>query len=199
MPKGFAKSDNLLAQLREGDEFSRGNQLKLVWLLSIPVILAQVTSIIMQYIDASMVGSLGAGKYELTRKLARMAVLLGVIIMAIAGAAMFFAAPFMMSVLTPDTDIRDLGTQVLRIEVFAEPMYAASIVVSGALRGVGDTMVPSIMNFASIWFVRLPLAILLSGRLGLRGVWIAMCAELCFRGGIFLIRLYREHWLPVEK
>lgn len=142
--------------------------------------------------------SLGAGRYELTRKFARMAVLLGVIIMAVTGAAMFFAAPLMMSVLTPDMDIRDLGTQVLRIEVFAEPMYAASIVVSGALRGAGDTMIPSIMNFASIWFVRLPLAILLSGRLGLRGVWIAMCIELCFRGVIFLIRLYKERWLPAE-
>jgi len=139
--------------------------------------------------------SIGAGRYDLTRRFAQMAVWMGIAIMALTGAAMFFGAPFMMSLLTPDMEIRRLGAEVLRIEVFAEPMYAASIVVSGALRGAGDTMIPSMMNFASIWFVRLPLAILLSGKYGLRGVWVAMCLELCFRGIIFLFRLYREKWL----
>lgn len=143
--------------------------------------------------------SLGAGRYELTRRFAKMAVWMGMVIMALTGAAMFFGAPFMMSLLSPDMEIRRLGAEVLRIEVFAEPMYAASIVVSGALRGAGDTMIPSMMNFASIWFVRLPFAILLSGKYGLRGVWIAMCLELCFRGSIFLIRLYREKWLSAAK
>ncbi len=146
--------------------------------------------------------SIGAGRYELSRRFARMAVWLGIGVMAATGAAMFFAAPFMMSLLSPDPEIQRLGVEVLRIEVFAEPMYAASIVVSGALRGAGDTLIPSMMNFASLWFVRLPLAIFLSARMGLRGAWIAMCLELCFRGGIFLIRLYREKWISgmsVEK
>ena len=35
----------------------------------------------------------------------------------------------------------------------------------------------------------------LAPKFGLQGVWIAMCAELCFRGIIFLIRLYRKKWL----
>lgn len=143
--------------------------------------------------------SLGAGRYDLTRRFAKMAVWMGVAIMALTGAAMFFGAPFMMALLTPDMEIRRLGAEVLRIEVFAEPLYAASIVVSGALRGAGDTMIPSMMNFASIWFVRLPLAIWLSGKYGLHGVWIAMCLELCFRGTIMLTRLYRERWLEKAK
>jgi len=36
---------------------------------------------------------------------------------------------------------------------------------------------------------------LLAPTLGLKGVWIAMCIELCFRGMIFLVRLMREKWL----
>lgn len=52
------------------------------------------------------------------------------------------------------------------------------------------------MNFGSIWAVRLPLAWLLSQTMGLKGVWIAMCAELIFRGTIFLIRLLRNRWIP---
>ncbi|MDO4285644.1 MAG: MATE family efflux transporter [Eubacteriales bacterium] len=139
--------------------------------------------------------SLGAGRRELVRRFSRLTVAIGMAVMAATGAVMFFAAPWMLALLTPDPEIQELGVRVLRIEAFAEPLFAASIVVSGALRGAGDTLIPSLMNFFSLWFVRLPLAILLSARLGLTGVWIAMCAELCFRGVIFLIRLYRERWL----
>lgn len=148
--------------------------------------------------DAAMtlVGqSTGAGRRELTRKFARMSAWLGMSVMAATGAVMYLCAPGMMAILTPDLEVQMLGVRVLRLEAFAEPMYAASIVASGALRGAGDTFIPSMMNFASIWVVRLPLAILLAGRMGLMGVWIAMCIELCFRGAIFLIRLYRERWM----
>lgn len=104
-------------------------------------------------------------------------------------------APAMMGIMTPDMAVQELGAGILRIEAFAEPMYAASIVVYGVFVGVGDTLVPSIMNLASIWAVRLTMAAALAPKFGLQGVWIAMCAELCFRGIIFLIRLYRKKWL----
>ena len=139
--------------------------------------------------------SIGAGRRELVRSFSNLTVILGMGIMAVTGTVMFFAAPFMMSLLTPNSEIQELGVRVLRIEAFAEPLFAASIVVSGALRGAGDTLVPSLMNFISMWFVRLTLAVILSGPLGLTGVWIAMCVELCFRGVLFLFRLKRERWM----
>ena len=50
----------LLALIREGKPMTFGQQLRLTVLLSMPAIVAQFSSIAMQYIDASMVGSLGA-------------------------------------------------------------------------------------------------------------------------------------------
>ena len=38
-------------------------------------------------------------------------------------------------------------------------------------------------------------AMVLAPRLGLPGVWIAMCGELCIRGILFLVRLLRGKWL----
>lgn len=142
--------------------------------------------------------SLGAGRIRFVRKLSRLSVGMGIGIMTATGAAMFLAAPAMMALLTPDPAVQELGIRILQIEAFAEPMYAASIVVSGVLRGAGDTLVSSVMNFFSIWFVRLPLALFLSKEWGLVGVWIAMCLELCFRGVIFLVRLYRERWIKKQ-
>lgn len=46
----------------EKTDMSFSQQLKLVLYLSIPAVMAQITSIIMQYIHAFMVGRLGAAK-----------------------------------------------------------------------------------------------------------------------------------------
>lgn len=105
---------------------------------------------------ATLVGqSIGARERNMVRRFTRMTVWLGMAVMTLTGIFMYMAAPFMMGILSPDTQVCQLGVQVLRIEAFAEPLFAASIVASGALRGAGDTFIPSIMNFISIWFVRL--------------------------------------------
>ena len=53
-------SGSLLALIREGRPMTTGQQLLLTAQLSVPAIMAQFSSIVMQYIDAAMVGSLGA-------------------------------------------------------------------------------------------------------------------------------------------
>ena len=151
-----------------------------------------------QAASTTLVGQcVGAGQKQLSRRMAWITMGLGVSVMTIGGVLMYIAAPSMIGVLTPNEEIRNLGAAVLRIEAFAEPFYAASIVASGALRGAGDALVPSCMNFASMWCVRIPLAAILAPRVGLYGVWIAMCVELCFRGILFTTRLKRERWMRV--
>lgn len=142
--------------------------------------------------------SLGAGRKDLARSFARLSVLLGMLFMSVSAVLMFIFAPQMFAMLTPDPAVQELGTLCLRIEAIAEPFYAASIVCAGAMRGAGDTMVPSLANLVSIWGVRITASVILVPRFGLIGVWIAMSGELCFRGVLFLIRLFRETWLNRE-
>ena len=124
--------------------------------------------------------------------------LLGVI-MCVMGILMYLFAPQIIGMMTPVEEIRQLGVMALRIEAFAEPMFAASIVAYGVFVGAADTLIPCLMNLFSIWAVRLTLAAWLAPTLGLQGVWIAMCVELCFRGFIFLVRLKRGRWLKCDK
>ncbi len=152
------------------------------------------TTLIGQSLGAAKNGDPEKAK-EAARRYADTAVLMGVTVMMIAGAILYAAAPAIFAMLTPDERVRELGVTVLRIEAFAEPLYGASIVCSGAMRGAGDTLIPSIMNLASIWGVRIPLGFILVRRIGLAGYWIAMATELCFRGIIFLIRMLRGGWL----
>ena len=119
---------------------------------------------------------------------------LGMSIMALMGVLMYVFAPEMMGIVSNDQAVIDLGAEVLRIEAWAEPMFAASIVAYGAFVGSGNTLIPSVMNLGSIWIIRLSLATLLAPTMGLKGVWIAMCIELCWRGFAFIIRLMGRSW-----
>ena len=139
--------------------------------------------------------SIGAGRCRLTRSFARITVFMGMGIMGLMGVFMYLFAPQIIGLMTPVEERRQLSVMALRIEAFAEPMFAASIVAYGVFIGAADTLAPCLMNFFSIWAVRLSLAALLAPSLGLKGVWIAMCVELCFRGIIFLVRLKRERWM----
>lgn len=143
--------------------------------------------------------SLGAARKKLARSFANITVISGIIVMTAMGVFMYLGAPFMMGIISPVQEIVDAGVHVLRIEAFAEPMFAASIVAYGVFIGAGDTLIPSGMNMGSIWVVRLSLAAWLAPRMGLTGVWIAMAVELCFRGFIFLWRLKTDYWLHTNK
>ncbi len=139
--------------------------------------------------------SLGAGRVRLLRRFSNITVISGMTIMGLMGVVLYVAAPQIIGVMTPVEEIRVLGVEILRIEAYAEPMFAAAIVTYGVFVGVGNTLVPSLMNLFSIWGVRLVLASLLAPTMGLKGVWLAMSIELCFRGLIFLIRLWRGKWI----
>lgn len=138
--------------------------------------------------------SIGARRRDLTRRLGWLTTGLGIAIMSLSGALMFAAAPLMIGFLSPDAAVVSLGARVLRIEAFAEPMFAASIVASGVFHGAGDTLAASLLNFVSMWCVRLPIAAMLAPRVGLVGVWVGMAVELCVRGVLFLIRLAGRKW-----
>ena len=60
MKKQKPKTD-YLSRLRDGAALSTPQQLSLIVRLSIPAILAQISGIVMQYIDASMIGRLSPG------------------------------------------------------------------------------------------------------------------------------------------
>lgn len=138
--------------------------------------------------------SKGAGRRDLMHSFAWISMALGIGIMAFMGVLMWCFAPDMLSVITPDVSVIRLGTDILRIEAWAEPAFAAAMVANAVFIGAGKTLVPSIMNLGSIWIVRVTLTLLLAPAMGLRGVWIAMAVELCVRGTIFVIRLCGKGW-----
>lgn len=132
--------------------------------------------------------SVGAGDAVQARRYGNICTALGGALMGCTGLLMMIFCPFVFRLLTPGAEVRTLAAQALRIGLLAEPLFGVSIAAAGALRGAGDTLVPSLLNLGSIWIVRLGLSLLLVGKLGLRGMWIAMAIELCVRGTLMLWR-----------
>lgn len=142
--------------------------------------------------------AIGAGRRDLAVRFSRITAYIGILIMTLAGAGLFFFAPQLISIFSTDPEVMALGADVLRIVAFAEPLFAASIVVTGVLRGAGDSKAPFFISLITMWGVRITLSLLLAPSMGLIGVWLAMAAELVVRGIIFLWRLYSNRWLQID-
>ena len=139
--------------------------------------------------------AVGANRRDMAKRFAWLCTAMGMGIMALTGVGLYVFAPQLMGIFTADAAVIALGARVLRIEAFAEPMFGASIVASGSMQGAGDSTGCFVLNLISMWGVRLTLAVLLAPHFGLVGVWAAMCAELCTRGVLFLLRMARGRWL----
>lgn len=144
--------------------------------------------------------ALGANRKALAIKFAWSSVRCGVIIVSVVATAVYFTAPTIFRLLTPDIAVQELGAKALRIELFSEPLFAASTVIIGALRGAKDTFIPSVITSIGEWFVLIPLSLLLVTDYGLIGVWTAIGVDFSIGGVLFLCRLKSEKsWLKMSE
>lgn len=138
--------------------------------------------------------SIGAKRIDMARRLGWLCTLFGMAVMAGTGILLFIFCPAMIALLTTDAAVREMAVHALRLECYAEPFYGASIVAWGVFRGAGYVLVPTLMIFVSMWFIRIPLMKFFAPRYGLGGFWFAMGLELCARGTIFLVMLAGRRW-----
>ncbi len=150
---------------------------------------------------ATLVGQyLGMGDIAQAKRAARRCWLAGSIIMVGIG-ILFFAIPeTLVRMVTDATPALEHCPPLIRMYAWIQLPFATYLVLSGVLRGVGDTRVTMRMTAMSTFLVRLPLAYALAIPLagGLYGLWLALCFELTFRGVIFALRFLHGGWTRLE-
>jgi len=162
---------------------------------------------------SALVGqNLGARRPRAAAHAAWVALGVGCVVMTLMGTLFFTFAPDMIRFFTLDERIVDAGVPVLRLVAFAMPPLSAIIVLTGALRGAGDTRYPILLTWIGFLAIRIPLAYLLTRSvldlgplgsvhgwdLGLVGAWIAMFADLLVRGVLFFARFLSGRWKTVR-
>ncbi len=139
---------------------------------------------------------LGAGDTKNAEFAGHRSAVLGLTLLTAVGIGTFLFAPFLISLFTPDQEVRTIGAALIRICSFEQPFNAMMSIYAGALRGAGDTRMPLIGSLISMWFVRvLPgytAGILLGG--GVYALWWCMVADLGFRSFWLYIRFKRGKW-----
>jgi putative MATE family efflux protein len=95
----------------------------------------------------------------------------------------FFVFPQVNALFSSDGSVLDLAALGLRIAVISIPFEMCNQVITGALRGSGDTRYPMLLTLIGQWGIRLPLIAFLAGvvGLGLNSVWIATLVDTAVR------------------
>lgn len=126
----------------------------------------------------------GAGQYRLARQFGKISGWIGLLSGSAAGIILFLWATPLAGIFSPDPSVIELAADMLRIVAISEPLFGLSIVLSGVLRGAGNTRTPFLVVLSGMWGVRVILTpvLLFCIHMELAGVWIAMVADLMFRG-----------------
>lgn len=114
---------------------------------------------------------------------------------------LFFLFPkLFLAIFTNDRQIIDNAVILLRIVAFTQLPEAIGFVVSGALRGAGDTRFVLYVNIVGMWIVRLGFTFILMKyfNLGIIGAWIAMFLDWFTRAIFYIYRIRSGKWQFVK-
>ena len=116
---------------------------------------------------------------------------------ALESSFVLFPRPWVM-LFTSDPGVLDYSVPLMTTIGLLQPPLAIAMVVSGALRGAGETHVPLAAAIVGGWLVRLPTAYFggVVANLGMIMVWTAMVIDWIVRSGIVSWRFRR---LPMER
>ncbi len=143
----------------------------------------------------TLVGNaVGAGESQQAKRYGYSAAKYGVIFMSLLGVVLFFGAPFFASLFTSDQEALRQIVIALRIDAFAQPGLAISLITTGALQGMGDTKSPLYSTAFGMWGIRVVGVIVLSKYLGLgiAGIWLSIAIDLYLRS-LFLVYKFNHN------
>ena len=95
---------------------------------------------------------------------------------------------------TADAAVIALTAQLLTVAALFQLFDGGQVVASGALRGLTDVKVPTVITFVAYWLVSLPVAYLLAFRLGFGpvGIWIGLACGLFCAAVLLNWRFHRK-------
>ncbi|HEY4047545.1 MAG TPA: MATE family efflux transporter [Acidobacteriaceae bacterium] len=138
--------------------------------------------------------AVGAGQAGRGRRAGWIAIGVGAGFMALAACAFVTAPKLILAVYTRDSRVIGIGVRLLLVAAIFQIFDGIQIVSTGALRGLGKTRAPMLINLVGYWLLGLPLGYILCFHtgLGVYGVWIAMTGALILVAALVLGEWARE-------
>lgn len=96
----------------------------------------------------------GAGKYERVRKGAKVCLRIALSVAICLSALLYFAGPYIYWLFTTDRMVVEKGMEILRIMVPTFWIYVFIEILSGSLRGMGNSFIPMILTGLGVCVLR---------------------------------------------
>lgn len=105
-----------------------------------------------------------------------------------------------LKVFTPDMVVIEAALLAMIWAGFNQPFLNSFIVMSGALRGAGDTRGVMFITFIRLWVLFVPLTYLFISRIGygVEGLWMAEITSLALSGIVLFRRFAGKSWLDLQ-
>ena len=104
-----------------------------------------------------------------------------------------------VSLYNSDPAIIEIGSKIMLFVAFLQPFQTSQFIISGGLRGAGDTKATAMITFLTVLLLRPSLAIfLVNAGFGLYGAWIAFVSDQLVRSLLVLTRYNSGKWKLVK-
>lgn len=144
--------------------------------------------------------SLGRRRYDAAMQYSRHTEVVGVIVSLFLGFGLIFFGSFVVSLYNQTPEIVSLGGQLLIMVGIIQPLQAIQFILTGALRGAGDTKFSAFSMLVTVLILRSGLAALLVTyfKMGLIGAWYAMVADQIVRDLMILLYFRSGRWSRIR-
>ncbi len=143
--------------------------------------------------------SLGARRPDEAESAAYEALFQCAVLMSLIGMVMILFPRMLLQLFIKDPAVIEMGIPVLQLVGARQPFVALNFVLSGGLRGAGDTRWPLYTKIISTWGLRMPLTpLFLWFGWGLIGVWWAMTCDLVAQGLLAWWRFRKGAWKQLK-
>jgi putative MATE family efflux protein len=125
---------------------------------------------------------------------------LGTIFTIFIGLVFVFAPDFIISVITPSTDVTQVARPILQVAGIAQVFYGSGIIIANALQAGGSTVYVMMVEVITHWVIFLPLAYLFGVKLhyGIIGAWMAIPIYIVAYTTLNLWRFKSMKWIKVQ-
>lgn len=143
--------------------------------------------------------AVGGGDAGAAKRAAAIALGFGLFCALLVG-ALFLLVPRALIGFFLDTSLPESGAVIaagvtfLTVAAFFQLFDGLQVVATGALRGLKDTRMPTLISGLSYWLISFPLAMLLAFVAGLQGlgIWLGLTAGLIVATGLMVLRVRRQ-------
>lgn len=104
----------------------------------------------------------GAQKYDRVKKSTSACLLMSLATSFVLVGFLFLACEPLYHIFTADKTVVDIGVWMLRLIIPSYMIFVFIEILSGALRGIGDVIIPTLITLGGVCLVRVPMALILT-------------------------------------